>query len=212
MTKKLMMSVFLILAMAGAAFSNEIEIGFGVAPPLVKTEAGKSTYEGFFYENTGILHAGYSFAWLFYVSADAYLLPPVAVSGMTGYFDVASGTYQNGIFRPGILGLFNIGIRPKIGPLLLMASTGINTLHIYKQEELADADRASSSLGVNLRVGVGFKMNKLIGIMASGTVAFSDFDTMKSTLEALNDPDLADMASERIMSNLYPAVTISLHL
>lgn len=196
---------------AGAAFA-EFELGFGIAPPLSETDQ-TTEYQGFFYTNTAILHAGYSFAWLFYASVDAMILPPAAVSGLTGYLDPVTGTYRNGVFRPGILNLIDVGIRPRIGGLMLMVSTGINSLYVYNQEELSADQTFNPSLGVNLRAGVGLKLGKHLGVMVSATTVFNDFDSMIGTLQALGaGGDTAALAQDRLLSNLYPAAVVSLHL
>lgn len=210
MAKKLIIFAALFLVLSASLFA-EIELGFGIAPPLQEHE--ESMYDGFFYENTGVLHFGYSFWWLFYASYDALLLPPSAVAGMTGTFNEADSSYSSGIFRPGILSLIDVGFRPQIGPILLMATTGINNLYIYKQEELEANTDFEANLGVNLRLGVGLKINKFLGIMASGTVVFATFDDMSETLKNLagNDVFLATKAEERILNNLYPAIVLNLH-
>lgn len=209
MARKLVLAALLAVCVAGAAFA-EIELGFGIAPPLASSDENVY-YDGFFYNNTAILHAGYSFAWLFYASVDMMMMPPSAVSGITGYLDPETGLYTNGIFRPGVLSMIDIGIRPRIGGLMLMVSTGINNLYVYKQDEISDY--YTPSLGVNLRAGVGLKLGKHLGLMVSATTVFSDFDTMIATLQALDaDGETAQMAQEQILNNLFPAAVISLHL
>ncbi len=212
MTKKLMLATFLILALAGTAFTDELELGFGIAPPLSQEDMTENGDKGFFYTNTAVLHVGYSFAWLFYTSYDALMLPPASVSSMTGVFDVDDGTYQTGIYRPGILSLINVGFRPRIGPVILMLSTGFNNLYIYKQDELEQNAGFSPDLGVNLRAGLGFKFGKALSIMASGTVVFNNFDSMISTLEGLGNDNMRDLVLDNLMSNMYPVITINLHL
>lgn len=211
MTKKLMLATFLILALAGTAFTDELELGFGIAPPL-NQEAMQGPSKGFFYDNTAVLHVGYSFAWLFYASYDALMLPPASVSSMTGSFDVTNGTYQTGVYRPGILSLIDVGFRPRIGPVIIMVSTGFNNLYIYKQDELVDYAGFQPDLGVNLRAGLGFKIGKMLSINASGTVVFNSFDNMFATLEGLGDDNLRELVLDNLLSNLYPVISINLHL
>lgn len=211
MTKKLMLAAFLILALAGTAFTDELELGFGIAPPLNQDDM-QGPSKGFFYDNTAVLHVGYSFAWLFYASYDALMLPPASVSSMTGSFNVDDGTYQPGIYRPGVLSLIDVGFRPRIGPVILMVSTGFNNLYIYKQDELEEHAGFSPDLGVNLRAGLGFKFGKALSVMASGTVVFNNFDSMISTLEGLGNDNMRDMVLDNLLSNLYPVITLNLHL
>ena len=155
---------------------------------------------------------GYSFWWLFYASYDALILPPFAVAGMTGNYDAATDSYSPGVFRPGVLSLFDVGFRPKIGPFTFMLTTGFNNLYIYKQDELDDYE--GMDLGVNLRAGLGFKLNKAFSIAVSGTVAYNSFNDMVWNLESLfgeNGDYAAQIAEERIKNNFLPAIVLNLH-
>jgi len=211
MTKKLMLAAFLILALAGTAFTDELELGFGIAPPLNQDDM-QGPSKGFFYDNTAVLHVGYSFAWLFYASYDALMLPPASVRNLTTYNDYEMNTERSGIYRPGILSLINIGFRPRIGPIIFMLSTGLNNLYIYQQSDLVEDEVFSPDLGVNLRAGLGFKFGKALSIMASGTVVFNNFDSMFSTLEGLGDVSSREMVLDDLLLNLYPVISINLHL
>jgi hypothetical protein len=210
MTKKLMLAAFLILALAGTAFTDELELGFGIAPPLNQDDM-QGPSKGFFYDNTAVLHVGYSFAWLFYASYDALMLPPASVLDMTTFYDYEFQTERAGVLRPGILSLIDVGFRPRIGPVIIMVSTGINNLYIYKQDDLKEQG-FEPDLGVNLRAGLGFKFGKLLSVMASGTVVFNNFETMISTLQGLGYDDMRSRVLEDLLANLYPVITINLHL
>ena len=211
MTKKLMLATFLILALAGTAFTDELELGFGIAPPL-NQEAMQGPSKGFFYDNTAVLHVGYSFAWLFYASYDALMLPPASVSNLTRVSDYELDIVQSGIYRPGILCLIDVGFRPRIGPVIIMVSTGLNNLYIYDQESLEANTEFQPDLGVNLRAGLGFKFGKMLSVMASGTVVFNNFDSMISSLEGLGDDNMRDIVIDDLLSKLYPVISINLHL
>ncbi len=211
MTKKLMLAAFLILAMAGTAFTDELELGFGIAPPLFNQSETPEESRGFFYDNTAVLHVGYSFAWLFYASYDALMLPPMAVRQLTTVYDYDLQTERFGILRPGILSLIDIGFRPRIGPVIFMLSAGLNNLYIYQQSDLMEDEVFSPDLGVNLRSGLGFKFGKALSIMASGTVVFNNFESMISTLEGLGDDSSRDEVLEDLLASLYPVISINLH-
>jgi hypothetical protein len=184
-------------------------VGVGIAPPLgtIPSEAS----QGFFNDSTKVLHAGYSFAWLFYASYDGLILPPYAVSQMTGSMDTTTGTWSPGYYRPGFLNTFNVGIRPRIGPLRLSATIGANSLYIFRQGP--DALEVPP-VGVNLRLGLGLKLGKHLGVMASGTSVFADFEELQTTLTALagSDTYLQQVATDRILNNLFPIVVLSLYL
>lgn len=211
MTKKLMLAAFLTLALAGTAFTDELELGFGIAPPLNQDDM-QGPSKGFFYDNTAVLHVGYSFAWLFYASYDALMLPPASVRALTTVYDYEMQTERDGINRPGILSLIDVGFRPRIGPVMLMLTTGLNNLYIYQQSDLVEDEVFSPDLGVNLRAGIGLKFGKALSIMASGTVVFNSFETMTETLRALGNDASRSMVLDNLLGNMYPVIMFNLHL
>lgn len=206
---KRVIALMAVLILATIPIFAEIELGVGLAPPLgtIPSEAS----QGFFNDSTKVIHAGYSFAWLFYASYDGLILPPYAVSQMTGVMDTTTGSWSPGYYRPGFLNTFNVGIRPRLGPVMISASIGANSLYIYKQ----GVDGLTvPPIGVNLRVGAGLKLGKILGIMVSGTSVFSDFNDLTTTLKAVagNDAYLQQIATDRILNNLFPTVVLSLYL
>lgn len=209
MSKRIVIATLLALALATAA-SAEIEIGLGIAPPIGEVPEGASS-GGFFGDATKIGHVGYSFAWLFYASYDSFVLPPYAVSQMTGKIDVGTGSWLPGYFKPGFLSTINFGIRPSIGPIIITSSVGFNSLYVYRQKE-EGLDRPP--MGVNFRMGAGLRFGKIFGLVASGTTVFGSFDELTSTFKALGDPDpyVQGLAQDRILSNLFPSVILSIYL
>jgi hypothetical protein len=202
--------VLAVLLCLGASAWAEIELGVGIAPPLGEIPAGASS-GNFFNDATKVMHVGYSFLWLFYASYDGLVLPPYSVSQMTSSIDNSNGNFLPGYLRPGFLNTFNVGIRPRIGPVSVMASIGINSLYVYK----AAADGLQlPPVGVNLKLGVGMRLAKWFGITATGTSVFSDFQELTSTLDALTGSDtyLKQIAQDRILNNLFPTVCLVLYL
>jgi len=208
MRKSVFLAVVLFLATGIGAFA-EIELGVGIAPPI-GTVPDNASSGGPLGDSTIVFHAGYSFWWLFYGSYDGFVLPPYAVSQMTGTIDTTTNSVSTGYYRPGFLNTFNFGIRPRLGPLMISASVGVNSLYIYKGE--ADGLTAPP-LGVNLRVGAGWKFTKNLGLMVSGTSVFADSAELSATLDALSGSDafMKRQAQDRIMSTLFPSVVLSLY-
>jgi hypothetical protein len=206
---KRIVALMAVLILVTVPIFAEIELGFGLAPSLgtIPSEAS----QGFFNDSTKVIHAGYSFAWLFYASYDGFILPPYSVSQMTGVMDTTTGSWSPGYYRPGFLNTFNVGIRPRIGPVMISASIGANSLYIYRQ---GSDGLTVPPVGVNLRVGAGLKLGKLLGVMVSGTSVFSDFNDLSTTMTALtgNDAYLQQIATDRILNNLFPSVVLSLYL
>lgn len=203
--------VLLALALTlGSGAWAELELGLGIAPPIGEVPK-EAKSDDFFGDATKVAHVGYSFWWLFYASYDGFILPPYAVSQLTGTIDVESNGWKPGYFRPGFLNTINVGFRPTLGPLILSTTVGINTLYVYRQ---LDDELDTPPLGVNLRLGVGLKLAKFLGITLSGTSVFGDPRELVSTLQALGSSNefTQQLAIERILSNLFPSAVISLHL
>jgi hypothetical protein len=203
----LLIAVFLLL---GTFAWAELELGLGIAPPMgnVPQEAQTGNMFG---DATKVIHAGWSFWWLFYASYDGFILPPYSVAQLTSVMDTSTGSYSSGYYRPGFLNTFNLGIRPRIGPISVLATVGINQLYVYKQ---GPDGLEVPPVGVNLRLGAGLRFANWIGVTVTGTTVFADFAELSSTLNALggNDPFLKQMAQDRILNNLFPAVLMTLYL
>ncbi|MBI9104344.1 MAG: hypothetical protein JEY99_18140 [Spirochaetales bacterium] len=201
MNKKILIILAILLLFTGFAFA-ELELGVGITPPLEDVEGAT----GDFGQDMLIsFHGGYSFWWLFYASWDAYVMPAYLMSALTETID-DSGNVSPGVYKPGFLNMFDVGIRPRIGPLMVMAEVGINTLYVYEQSE-----DEQSELGGNIRVGAGLHFNH-ISIMGTVSSVFSSFDSMTNTLEDLGSGDawLEEKAQEKIMETLIPTITVNL--
>jgi hypothetical protein len=208
MSKKVLYAAIAFL-IAAAPIWAEIEVGVGIAPPMSQND-GAPASQGVLGDMILSLHAGYSFLWLFYASADALVVPPTAVVNLTKQVDNA-GFVKDGLYRPGLLNLFDIGIRPRLGPIALMAEVGLNQLYIYKQKELPN-DYQPPQLGVNLRLGVYWFLAKNLAVVASGTGVFGSVDELKGFINAVSgsDPYMRQKTIEVFTNNLYPTIGLTL--
>jgi hypothetical protein len=205
--------ILALLLVAGAGAWADIELGAGISPPLAELPEGMPEDAAGPLGNLMVsFHGGLSFWWLFYGSADSYILPPFVVRNMTTTVD-AGGFVKDGQFRPGMLNLFNVGIRPKIGPLAVSATVGINSLYLYKQEELA-AGAFDATLGFNMRLGVYLFLNKAMALNVSGFTVFSSSESLISTMKAIAGEDafLREAAIDYVLGNLYPTISFVLNL
>jgi hypothetical protein len=207
MKKKILAAAVLLLLLSMPLFA-EIEIGLGFSPPLFPDREGLSG--DFFEDSIKSAHIGYSFWWLFYASVDAMVLPPYSVQGLTSTFE--EGYVQLGHYRPGFLFLLDAGIRPRIGPIFILAEVGINNLYVFEQDKLeASGVEINTDLGVNLKVGAGLKFG-FWGVTLSGTAVFANPEIMMKTLQALGSTNqaIAQKALDTIVESLYPAITLQL--
>lgn len=204
--------LFFVLLLSGGAIWADIEVGVGFSPPLGKLPEGMPEKAAGPLGNTMVsFHAGYSFAWLFYLSGDAYVLPPFVVRNMTTTIE-EDGFVKDGLYRPGFLNMINVGLRPRLGPVALSATVGLNSLYLYKEGEVSDKAN-KPSLGVNLRLGGILFVNDLFSFSLTGTTVFPDGRTLFSTLGSLGSKDsfIREQAVDLIVGNLYPTLTVNLN-
>jgi len=207
MMKRIAVCLLAFAVLAVLPVSAEIEIGVGVTPPLLERPAGAEDSDNIFEKVMVSLHGGLSTAWLFYASVDAMLLPPYVLQSLTTTYNPTTGAYSEGIYRPGFLTMLDVGIRPKIGPLALLATVGVNMLYAYKEEELPQGSY-QPELGVNARVGAYLFLGDNLALTGIGTVVFPDFDQLMVTAQALvgKNKTAQNQAIDRIMKNLVPTV------
>lgn len=211
--KKRLLIIGVLFFAAAFVMAGDIELGIGISPPIGEGDTGEPEQE-----NTFSFHAGYSFWWLFYAAWDGYVMPPGAMAGLTGTTEVDPETgesyFVDGYYRPGFVNMFNVGFRPRIGPLVGLATIGVNQLYIYKQDDPEEGIDYNSEAGANLRLGLGFRSKSHWMIMASAVSIFPSMDELTTTLNDLNssDPWLQQQAEEKITSSLYPTITLNIWL
>lgn len=192
---------------------GEVELGLSYTPgSLLKSEESE-TMEDFYDVEAGVFgdsiigfHAGYSFWWLFYASVDSLMVPPWWVYQLTSYTDT-DGTINTGINAPGFVNFFDIGIRPKIGPVYLLATVGINSLYIHSDYDTRDDE---ATVGYNIRLGLGLKFDNF-SFTLTGTSVYNDYESMVSTVENLiegEDPN----ATTDFIESIIPSIGVVLHL
>lgn len=188
----------------------EIELGLSYTPGSVLKNEQSADLEAFIgTEDSGdhILgfHVGYSFWWLFYLGWDSLIVPPWFVYQTTSYTDWDGNTVQ-GTLAPGFVNFYNVGIRPRIGPVYVLATIGVNDLYVHSYYSDNEDD---STLGVNMRVGFGFKFDAF-SLSFTGTAVFNDFQVLSDTLEGIADGN--KNSQEEFLSRLMPSIGFNLHL
>jgi hypothetical protein len=217
MKRKLLifMAIAGLLLSAAPVFADlEWELGVGITP--IGAEEGAKG-DSFLEQMMLSGHVGCSFMWLFYGSVDAIILPPMMTQRLSGKLehDEEGNPYlAGGYFQPGYLNLFDVGIRPRIGPILAFAEIGANSLYVYKQ---AEQQLELPPVGFNARAGVGVVLKKRWGITASGTVVFQEFEALTETFSTLftamseGDDFVQDQIIDFLIDNLVPTLTFNLY-
>lgn len=216
--KKLLFLLFAfsLLLPAIAEQEDDIELGFALTPMSILKDEGDSSMDSIYEAESGVLgdnilglHVGYSFMWLFYASIDANVMPPWWIGEVTGYWDDESQTWVPGITAPGFITFVNIGVRPTFGPVIAMATLGINYLYIHSAYVQDQDISANNKAGMNLRLGVGYKFD-MFSVSLIGTSVYSDFTSMKHVLKGLADGE--EWAVEQFSDSLIPSIAFYIHL
>lgn len=192
----------------------DLELGLSYTPGGVLKSEESEQMEAFFQTEQGVLgdsilgfHAGFSFWWLFYVSADSLVVPPWWVKQTTSY-TTTSGEVKTGVHAPGFINFFDVGIRPSFGPLYLLATIGMN--HLYVHSAYSDGSENQGGLGVNLRIGAGLRF-KNVSIVATGTSVYNNFEAMQSSVQRAIDGDDPN-ARPDFLRSLMPSIGFTIHL
>lgn len=203
------LAILIFTSISAMAFA-EIELGVGFSPPLQAQEQNAGMKGNIVEDAMYSFHGGFSFWWLFYAAVDSYVLPPYIVQNLTTTYDAAKGTIP-GYYRPGFLTMIDVGIRPQIGPVILLLTTGINNLYIWKQDDIAGL-KDSPAIGANLRAGAGLDLG-LLSVVATGMVVFDDFQAILDLARTLagGSEYLRTEALKGLWQKMYPTVTVNLH-
>jgi len=211
--------VAIMLIVPTFIFADEIELGIAVTPLGLNknTQADQmggmlGSGDGFFQNNSLGLHAGYSLAWLFYASIDANIMPSWWIKTATEMSDPTTGEFKQGILAPGYMTFIDVGIRPTLGPIILMAELGMNYLYIhdtYNKDPLTGGPMAGGSIGANLRIGVGYKFSAF-SVSLQGTAVFPNFEALSATLKGVANEDQKSI--DALKASLIPSLTFYLHL
>lgn len=198
----ILIASLLLLSLATPIFA-EIELGASLTPASFLKSADAAAMEQNIVGKEGSFladlifgfHVGYSWWWLFYASLDSYVMPPWWVWGNTGEY------------KPGFLNLIDLGVRPTLGPIMIMAEAGVNYMYLYKQAE--DQKGASQpDFGANLRIGAGLQFG-FWSLTASGTSVFVNFDEMINTMQKVSDGN--PRAIDKLVATIIPSLTFNLH-
>ena len=199
--------VVVLLALSAPVFA-EIELGASFTPAEYMMSAEIQQLEKFLgaedvFEAIFGFHIGYSWWWLFYGSWDAMVMPPWWV------YSITVGEEASGIYRPAFLNLFDVGVRPTLGPIMLLAEAGINNIRIYGQEGLGVEGAGEANFGVNLRLGAGLMFDSW-SITVTGTSVYNTFDKMVQVIKGVTESN--PNAIRYLVSSLIPSITFNMHL
>jgi hypothetical protein len=137
----MIIAVLMIAVLALPAFTLGLEFGVSGTPAPTGDGGKVEAIFGF--------HLGVSPWAILYASWDALVMPPGAISGMTGYVD-DQGNYVQGKQIPGYLNLYDAGLRIIIKPVVVLLEIGTNQIHVYAPDEALGV-KSAGGFGANLR-------------------------------------------------------------
>lgn len=208
MSKLLLFIAVLLLVFSGlpllAAEGEELEVGLSMVPigAITQTESeqyGEGNDPDMPYEEKNFMdewlvgfHVAYNWG-IIYASLDSFALPAFMMKDMTKFEDEHG--FFDGHDRPGFINFFDAGLKITMGDIVVFATTGVNTLYVYRQAELPE-EQTPGSFGTNLRMGASYKFANNVSIGITGTAIFPDFQTMGDSLKGVfGDPEYAQLAN-----------------
>ena len=139
------------------------------------------------------------------------MIPPYIIRDITTVVE-DDVIVQDGFYRPGFVNFFDVGVRLVLFDMLVgFAGLGVNTLYIYEQDNLPEADQPGG-FGANLRLGAGLKINDSLGVDLTGTALFPSFDKMLDVLGDLSSTSEAVNQAALNQIKLFPTVMLVWYL
>ena len=213
MRKSAALLLAVMLLLGGAAW-GEIEFGAGLTPLTGEGDSsGSENNSGDFFQNSYItLHLGYRLLGIFYLSGDYITIPPNIAKGMTSYYDEVNDTWVEGINRPAIISAYDAGLKLVIGKLDFTLQAGLNKFYIYKQSELENF--SPPDFGVNLKLGVGLKLFKFMGLEISVLSVQPSFQDAIDVVKGVFDTDTATQsdAVDKLLKQIVPLLQLVIYL
>jgi hypothetical protein len=213
----LLLAGFMLLA--SVAWSDELELGIGAAAqqqdPLATTQTDPSQSNSLY-----ILRAAYG--WLSFInfSLDSIVLPPSSVEKMTAKVTLDGVTGNNsviqGIYRPGMINLVDVGIKFALFNKLVMGvQVGVNSLYIYRMNEDKDLFAGiDTNLGANIKVTTGWKFTDNLGVEIAMYSIQPNTDTAVTVLKGLvsENKDTQNTAIGNLLGNAALGALFVLYL
>jgi hypothetical protein len=220
MRKWLFVLAAMIVAFVPPALA-EIELGIGISPTIGQDSSSNSTttsatesqgFQKFWNDSTKSVHLGWRTLGILYVSGDFVVVPSFVAQTMSESYDSSTESWSQGVYRPGILSLYDAGFKLKLGPVNLSAQAGINQFYIYRQTDIPDF--VAPQLGVNLRLGAGLRFAKHLGLEAVIVTVQPSFKDAADVVTGVfsSDPQLQSASMDRLVNQLIPAIQAVIYL
>ena len=220
MKKRILMLLMLFALLITPVFA-ELELGFGLTPVASNNDDGTQNQDSNFFEDSlKTFHFGLRWWFIFYGSLDSMVVPPAMAQELSSpWIEDPSypggGYWGEGYFRPAFLNIYDIGFKLALGPLSGSAQLGVNTLYLYKQNELKSADKTfNSNLGANIKIAAGLKFGRALGIEAAALSVQPSIKTAVQTVRGLfaESESVRTNASQRFRDTLLYSFMLVLYL
>ena len=211
----LLAAVATLICLVSPLWSNESELGISLFPINWGNEDNEGTMitdddEAFINNWLFGFHIARSWG-LFYASWDSFVLPPHVIQDITTLIE-DDVVVREGFYRPGFVNFFDFGLRLSLLNVLVgFAEIGVNTLYMYKQDELPE-DQRPGKFGANLRLGAGLRVNESFGITLTGTALFPIFNKMLDVLGNLASEDSYVQEAAKDQIKFFPTVMLVMYL
>ena len=209
----LLLAGFMLLSMP--AWSDQLELGIGAAPAPSGTEDPNAPAE-----SLTLLRVAYTTLGIINFSLDSLILPPSSIQQMTGQFTFDPITYETsfvqGIYRPGMVNLYDVGIKFALFNKLVMGvQVGVNSLYIYRMNEDPELfNGINTELGANIKLSAGWKFGNNLGLEAAMYSIQPSIDDATNVLKGLASDNtvVQDAAIDQLLNNAAIGALIVLYL
>jgi hypothetical protein len=211
--RKRLLSLFAILVLVALPAIAELEIGAGITPSPSGSGDDPSSESGDFMSNSfQTLHLGWRTLGILYITGDFMVVPPGIAKGMTSYFDEAQNTWVEGIYRPAVISVYDVGFKIKIKNFSFWVQGGLNQFYLYRQAELENFN--PPNIGANIKVGLGLRLFKFLGVEASAISVQPSFEDAVSVITNVFSEDelIQKDALDKLVDQLVPSIQLVIYL
>jgi hypothetical protein len=127
------------------------------------------------------------------------------VEEMTSSYDT-DGKFIAGWYRPGFVNTIGGGLQINLWAISLGAQVGVNNLYVYRQVE--DELNIDASLGVHIKLGLGFIVDDWIKIQAYLVSIQPSFADVAQIAKGIFDAKTQKFAVDKFMGSMVPAIML----
>jgi hypothetical protein len=211
---KRIIALMAVLLLASIPIFAEIELGVGLTPATQDKGSTGTSNQSYDVWNDSFktVHLGWRTLGVLYFSGDFMVVPPGVAKGMTSYYDSGLNTWVEGIYRPAVISLYDVGLKLALKSLSFSAQVGINQFYLYKQDEIQNFN--PPQIGANLKVAAGLRLVRFLGMEVGAISVQPSFKDAVDVVKGVFDKDARTQkdAVDKLVKQIIPTIQIVLYL